>query len=56
MGTGTFEVGESSSRRDNAMLNELRQIAMNLGMPHTTAAKNGVDKLRKFIAKERRKQ
>jgi hypothetical protein len=56
MGTGTFEVGESSSRRDNAMLNELRQIAMNLGMPHKTAAKNGVDKLRKFIAKERRKQ
>ncbi len=56
MGTGTFEVAESSSRRDNAMLNELRQIAMNLGMPHKTAAKNGVDKLRKFIAKERRKQ
>jgi hypothetical protein len=38
------------------MLNELRQIAMNLGMPHKTDDKNGVEKLRKFIAKERRKQ
>jgi len=56
MGTGTFEAGESSSRRDNAILNELRQIAINLGMPHKTVAKNGVGKLRKFIAKERRKQ
>jgi hypothetical protein len=56
MGTGTFEVVECSSRRDNAMLNELNQIAINLGMPHKTVAKSGVDKLRKFIAKERRKQ
>jgi hypothetical protein len=43
---GTFEVGASSSRRDNYLLNELRQTAMNLGMPHKMAAKNGVDKLR----------